>query len=147
MSMNKFDFESRVFIALSAVKTDKSELSITLSYYVDQERQAAKVVTLRSKAMEQHPACKVGMDILMGRVERGVEVEVSGVLVNTFYWIKKEGSDARGISTRIYVKTLKVVEQDAPNSEIDEAPVTFFGGGKADQSAVRRITQRAVVRR
>jgi len=41
----------------------------------------------------------VGMDLIMDRVEKGLEVIVSGVLVKSFYCIKKEGTEAKGFST------------------------------------------------
>jgi len=43
MSINKFDFEDRTLFTKSAVKTEKYQLSITLTYNVDQERRAQKL--------------------------------------------------------------------------------------------------------
>jgi len=60
----------------------------------------------------------------MNRVEKGVEVLVSGVLAKSFYFIKKDGTDAKGLSTYIFVKALKVVNDDALESEFDRAPVS-----------------------
>lgn len=41
--------------------------------------QQAKVVIPRSKTMSQHPAYKLGMDLIMDRVEKGLEVIVSSI--------------------------------------------------------------------
>lgn len=136
---------------MNAIRTERDELSILLSYTVNSEIQNAKVVIPRSKDMAKHPACRLGVDVITGQRRKGTKVIISGILVNAAYNIRgADGQENRGISTGIVVKSLKDVDEEDYTLTFDSLPVTRFASTtKAAGTAIaKKVPQRtrAVVR-
>jgi len=139
--------ENTAFVVQSVIKTEKLELSLTLTCSMQEEKQTARIVIPRDQKMKDHPAYEFGLKLLTGKISANQEVIVSGVLVVKMHFVRTLGGEIRGLSSRLEVTKFAV----APRSnlvhypEFDAMAATFYGDStNSCQKLAKRITRSAV---
>ena len=60
--------ENTAFVVQSVIKTEKLELSLTLTCSMREEKQTARIVIPRDQKMKDHPAYEFGLKLLTGKI-------------------------------------------------------------------------------